>query len=110
MTPSFIYAACVEKVIDADTIDVAIDLGFRVQYRCRIRVAHVDAAERHTTLGREAWAYVRTMIEGETVTLTTSKPDKYGRTLALVEVDGVGDLAADLIAKGFGVPYEGGTR
>lgn len=112
--PAYRYAATVEKVVDADTLDVAIDLGFRVQFRVRIRVAGIDAPEMSTAAGKAAAAYVRDHLPiGDPVLLTTYKPDKYGRALADVTMLRYGDdidLAETLVALGHAVPYDGGAR
>ena len=42
------YSATVTKVVDGDTIDVVIDLGFDIKIRQRVRVAGVDTPEKRT--------------------------------------------------------------
>ncbi len=130
MTPSFTYAARVERVVDADTLDVAIDLGFRIEFRVRLRIAHVDAPELSTEPGKAARSFVQDLLcldavhheqqdhrpsqcVYRTVTVTTQKPDKYGRALADVfwpRDDRVATLAEELLAAGHARPYEGGRR
>lgn len=118
MTPSFTYAAAVERVVDADTLDVAIDLGFRIQFRVRVRVAGIDAPELSTEAGKQAKAFVVRFLSGDdgnprSVVLRTYKPDKYGRALADValEIGGVSyDLAENLLEAGHAQPYDGGRR
>jgi endonuclease YncB( thermonuclease family) len=127
MTPSFTYAATVERVVDADTLDVAIDLGFRIQFRVRLRVAGIDAPELHTAEGKEARLFVLDHLCTEQpgtghpaacsfrpVVVRTYKPDKYGRALADVQwVEASGrtyDLAGELLAAGRAQLYTGGAR
>lgn len=111
-SPVYIFAAQVERVVDADTVDVAIDLGFRVQFRTRLRIAGIDAPELHTPEGKEARAYVVSLLElhGLEVTVRTYKPDKYGRALADVMFSNGESLADVLVAGEFAVPYQGGAR
>lgn len=109
--PSFTYRAVVENVVDADTIDVNLDLGMRVHFRTRLRVAHIDAPERYTTEGRAAADFVRALLPVDTeVTVTTYKPDKYGRALADIQLPDDTDLATLLLEHGHAVEYEGGAR
>ena len=79
------------KVVDGDTIDVDIDLGFNVSYTQRVRLAGIDTPESRTTdlkekaLGLEVKEYLKHSLEGaEDVVIQTEKPDsseKYGRIL-----------------------------
>lgn len=99
VTPTFVYAATVERLVDADTVDVDLDLGMRVHMKTRLRVAHVDAPERYTTEGRDAIMFA-----------TGQKPDKYGRALADIVLPDGQDYARLLVDAGHAVPYEGGPR
>lgn len=119
MAPAFTYAATVERVVDADTIDVQLDLGMRIYFRVRLRVAHIDAPEVWTQEGKDARAFVAALLdpslaEYRRVIVATHKPDKYGRALADVTyVDDDGsrqDLADILLELGYARPYEGGAR
>ena len=84
------YKADVIRVVDGDTVDVVIDLGFRIKIEQRIRLLGINAPESRTSnpLEREAGKLVTSIlkrsIEGTVVTIRTEKPmnDKYGRFLA----------------------------
>ena len=87
------YLATVERVIDGDTLDVVMHLGFKITTHQRLRLADVDTPEtwRPKTLmervhGEEAKDYVKNLIEGEDVIITTSKTGKYGRYIAHVRL------------------------
>lgn len=121
MTPTYRYAARVERVVDGDTIDVALDLGMRVHLRVRLRVEGIDTPEKNATDPDEreaavaAWRYVEALVQqyGDETLVETRKPDKYGRTLARIVLDPTGaalDLGPHLISAGFARPYAGGTR
>lgn len=111
MSPTYVYAATVERVLDADTVDVDLDLGMRAHLRTRLRVAHVDAPERFTAAGRDATAFAMLLLPtGSAVTVATRKPDKYGRSLADVALADGRDYADQLIRAGHAVRYEGGAR
>ena len=104
------YQAKIVKVVDGDTIDVEIDLGFDIWHKTRLRFAHIDAYEKTTEIGKQASKFVGdTLSKDTTYQITTYKPDKYGRYLAEIFVDGV-SLNKTLVEKKFAVPYEGGKR
>lgn len=112
MKPAFIYAATVERIIDADTLDVVIDAGFRITVSLPLRLAHVDAPERFTPDGKAATVFVGEFLGPlpVDVVVQTYKPaDKYGRYLATVSCHDI-DLGSALIDAGHAVPYEGGPR
>ena len=54
--PNYTYYAQVMRVIDADTYDTEIDVGFRMFARLPLRVAHIDAPEAYTPEGKHATA------------------------------------------------------
>ena len=113
------YVKKVSKVVDGDTIDVEIDLGFDISFSSRVRLAGIDTPESRTTdkmekaLGLEAKAYLKQQIDSaKTVVIKTEKMDsseKYGRILADVYLD---DLCINdwLIKENYAVKYNGGTK
>lgn len=113
MTPAYRYAATVDRIIDADTYQVTVDLGFRTAVTLPLRLAHVDAPERFTDAGKAATAFVADLLgplPADVVVETYKPADKYGRYLATVSsVDG-SDVGAALLAAGYATPYEGGKR
>jgi len=115
------YVKKVTKVVDGDTIDVDIDLGFDISFSSRVRLAGIDTPESRTTdkaekaLGLEAKAYLKHAIEGATsVVIKTEKMDsseKYGRILGWVYIDGntvsINDM---MINDGYAWGYLGDTK
>ena len=95
------YVKKVSKVVDGDTIDVDIDLGFDISFTSRVRLAGIDTPESRTAdkmekaLGLEAKAYLKNAIDSaKTVVIKTEKMDsseKYGRILGWVFLDGSDD-------------------
>lgn len=83
-TMQFTYRAEVQKVIDADTFKVRIDLGLGGSFsRQKIRLKGIDAPEIDTNKGKKAKAYVAKALKGlEFILIRTSKSDKYDRYLA----------------------------
>ena len=80
----YTYSAEVIKVVDGDTVDLNIDLGFHVKIAKRIRLSLIDAPERFTELGKKSKEFLsNTLPEGSVVTVKTQldRDDKYGRVL-----------------------------
>ena len=116
------------KVVDGDTIDAAIDLGFDISLTKRIRLAGVDTPESRTTdvkekaLGLEVKEWLKKKLEGQTdVIVKTELPDsteKYGRILGHLfigdkEVSAVNkkkSVNQQMIAEGYAWEYGGGTK
>lgn len=105
------YLGNVTNVVDGDTFDITLDLGLRIVSHQRVRLYGIDTPERGQLGYVEAIVALRELILGKTVLARTVKPaDKYGRWLASITLpDGV-DVAATMIAEGFGIPYFGGTK
>ena len=111
MKPTYTYFATVLHIVDADTFDVLIDYGDYLTQRRRLRLNHVDAYEKATEKGKQGKAFVERFLPlGAEIVVTTSKPDKYGRQLAVVQTPLGLDLASELLRAGLAVPYEGGTK
>lgn len=107
----FEYNARVVRVIDADTIDVSIDLGFDIFKHQRIRLNGINAAEKNTDFGQEAIKYVRNLLPIGTYIVVHSEKDKtekYGRYLGRIIFPETKECLNDiLITKGYAVPYDG---
>jgi len=103
------YKARVTNVVDGDTIDALVDLGFKVQVMQRLRLTRVDTPERTQANYQTAKDFVKDLVEGKEVTITTHKVSKWGYFLADVTVEGR-DVSDMLIAANLGKPYSGGTK
>jgi micrococcal nuclease len=104
------YTAKVVRVVDGDTIDVEIDLGFDIWHKTRLRLANIDAFERYTDQGKKATEYVIEALSSQpTYEITTYKTDKYGRYLAEIFIKG-NSLNKSLVDIGLAVPYVEGKR
>jgi len=104
------YRGKVARVIDGDTIDVDLDLGFGVwKLKERLRLNGLDAPEMSTDAGKAARAWLLLLLPvGTAAHVETAKFDKYGRYLAEVWLPGTGiNLSAALIAAGHAVPWDG---
>jgi len=109
------------KVVDGDTIDVDIDLGFNISYYQRVRLAGIDTPESRTTdkkekaLGLEVKDRLKKAIDAATdVVIKTEKPDsseKYGRILGWVYLDNNKvSINQTLIDEGYAWAYMGETK
>ena len=93
------YACKVERVVDGDTIDVVLDLGFDILYKSRVRLYGIDTPESRTrnldekARGKMASAFLKEAIDnGTKVVIQTKLKDsrgKFGRVLGYVVVDGI---------------------
>ena len=115
------YVKKVTKVVDGDTIDVEIDLGFDISFSSRVRLAGIDTPESRTAdkmekaLGLEAKAYLKHEIDSaKSVVIKTEKMDsseKYGRILGWVFLDGsTVSLNEKMITDGHAWGYLGDTK
>lgn len=78
--PTYLYRATITGVVDGDTIDVDIDLGFEVTRHARLRLAHVDAPDLQTEEGRAARDYLhRSLHKAQTAAIVTDRLDLHGR-------------------------------
>ena len=111
----------VNKIVDGDTIDVDIDLGFDISFSSRVRLAGIDTPESRTTdktekvLGLEVKEKLKHDIEkAKSIVIKTEKMDsseKYGRILGWLYLDGA-ELSVNeaLIAGGYAWAYMGDTK
>jgi micrococcal nuclease len=87
----YIYKAELIRVVDGDTVELIIDLGFDTSRKERFRLYGVDAPEMNTDEGKEAKAWLEDAlipleaIYVQTIQLSTkAKRDKYGRFLVVL--------------------------
>ena len=108
-------------VIDGDTIDVDIDLGFDISITKRVRLAGIDTPESRTSdkyeksLGLESKALLKQRLsDAKIIVIRTEKPDsseKYGRVLGWLFLDGEKtSFNETMIASGYAWSYLGDTK
>lgn len=79
----FNYTGKVVKIVDGDTVDITLDLGFEVYKRVRCRLDRIDAPETNTEQGKVAKAFLVNELPINTDVKIASKAyDKYGRSIA----------------------------
>jgi micrococcal nuclease len=115
------YVRKVENVVDGDTIDVLIDLGFDILFQSRVRLAGIDTPESRTkdlkekALGLESKEYLKKHLkDAKSVVIKTEKMDsseKYGRILGWVYINGDTESINDkMINDGYAWGYLGDTK
>ena len=119
------YKISVVKVIDGDTIDAEIDLGFDIKVKKRIRFLGINTPESRTrdleekARGLAAKDRVKQLLEGcENITLNSHGVGKFGRCLGEIMLDRVDgqekltlvSLNELLITEKHAVKYDGGKR
>ena len=115
------YVRKVENIVDGDTIDVLIDLGFDILFQSRVRLAGIDTPESRTkdlkekALGLESKEYLKKNLkDAKSVVIKTEKMDsseKYGRILGWVYVNGDTESLNDkMINDGYAWGYMGDTK
>ena len=107
--------ASVVRVVDGDTVDVILDLGFGLSKKERVRVAGVDTPEKRTRndkekkLGYDATSFAEEWFGGGDIVVRTEKDGKYGRMLGWFH-KGEECFNHRLIDEGFAWSYMGGTK
>ncbi|MFZ9729025.1 MAG: thermonuclease family protein [Candidatus Nanopelagicaceae bacterium] len=111
----------VGKVVDGDTIDADIDLGFDISLTKRIRLAGIDTPESRTSdkyekvLGLQSKEWLKHRLKDATdIIIRTELPDsteKYGRIIGHLYINGEEmSLNNQMIVEGYAWTYDGGTK
>jgi micrococcal nuclease len=115
----------INRVLDGDTIDVTIDLGFDLYKKERVRVAGVDTPEKRTrdleekALGKDATEWLKAKLESTIAgddelsvrTELVGGVGKYGRLLGWLYIgDAELSLNEQMITEGYAWEYDGGTK
>jgi len=113
----YIYHGNVIRVIDGDTIEVLVELGFNISTKIKFRLNGIDAPEKTSKIQEikqaafAATAYLQKAIEGKAVLIKSYKPDKYGRYLADVFLpNSLITINEELVHNGHAKIYGGGAR
>ena len=117
----FDYRCKVTRVVDGDTIDVNIDLGFAIWHKVRVRMLGIDTPEKRTRnkaekiLGLASTARLKALLKGNKIEIECSKEKgKFGRVLGIVwATDKEGNRIncnSQLCVEGHARPYFGGKK
>tara|TARA_B110000263_G_scaffold163601_1_gene142442 strand:+ start:1074 stop:1427 length:354 start_codon:yes stop_codon:yes gene_type:complete len=112
----FNYNCTLIRVIDGDTIDVNIDLGFNIWHKGRIRMAGIDTPESRTrnkeekVLGLAAKSRLKELLKKKKLSINcTKEKGKFGRILADVLANDI-NINKQLMDEGHARPYQGGKK
>jgi len=113
------YKCEVTRVVDGDTVDCVLDLGFSILHKCRVRLYGIDTPESRTrdldekARGKLASKFLKEAIDnGNKIVLKSQLKDskgKYGRVLGSIVVDGL-DINKAMIANNLAVKYYGQSK
>ena len=113
---AFVYQAELERVVDGDTVDVTLDLGFDVKlHKQRVRLHGIDPPESRTRnlaekkLGLAAKERLKELCVGRFKVKSLGK-GKYGRVLGIPYTEDGQDICQLLIDEGHAVEYYGGKK
>jgi micrococcal nuclease len=115
------YVKEVTKVVDGDTVDVVIDLGFDIGFTTRVRLAGIDTPESRTkdlaekALGLESKKYLADRLkDAKNIVIKTEKinsTEKFGRVLGWLYVNSEeSSLNLEMINKGYAWAYLGDAK
>lgn len=122
MTPRFWYSGTLVKVVDGDTVDLMVDLGFKIHHKIRVRLYGVNTPESRTkdlaekAMGLKAKEFTQNWLDRHksfTIHTIAGKNDKYGRILAMiysseeVKSESVACLNEDIVESGYARAYFG---
>ena len=111
----YTYKAKLDRVVDGDTIDAHINLGFDITIHKRIRLAGIDTPESRTrdleekARGLASKDRLAELLEGGEFILESKEVGKYGRVLGTLHVEDL-NVNETLVQEGFAVEYWGGKK
>ena len=113
---AFVYNATLDRIVDGDTFDCILDIGFDVKlHKQRVRLAGIDTPESRTRdlaekkLGLAAKERLKELCVGNFKIKSLGK-GKYGRILGIHYTEEGDDICQILINEGHAVEYHGGTK
>ena len=113
------FVKSVDRVVDGDTIDISIDLGFDLTKKERVRLAGIDTPEKRTKnpkekeMGYQATEFLEMhLMEATKLTVKTEKEGKFGRMLGWLykSENDTTSINQIMIDKGYAWAYDGGTK
>ena len=108
ITDLYYRKALVFNVVDGDTFDARVDLGFDVATFQRFRILGIDAPEINTSAGKVSREKLAELIHGKEVVIQSVKSDSFGRYLASVHIKVESEtvnVANYMIQKGLAIIY-----
>jgi len=99
MNKMYQYKAKLNRVVDGDTVNLTIDLGFRLTYTANCRLAGINAPEMNTEEGKTAKVALMQMLPSEFIIESTGL-DKYGRPVVKI-----GNINDKMVEGGYATKY-----
>ena len=112
----YTYNATLDRVVDGDTVDALVDLGFDTWKKVRIRMMGMNAPESRTrdleekARGLAAKDRLIELLKDGNFILQSHGVGKYGRCLGTLWIDETVNINETLISEGHAVKYDGGKR
>ena len=119
---AFVYNAILDRIIDGDTLDCVLDLGFSVKlHKQRIRLAGIDTPEsrinikryphraKEKVMGKAAKERLKELCTGKFKVKSLGK-GKYGRILGIPYTEDGKDICQILISEDHAIEYHGGKK
>lgn len=97
-----VYTGHVVKIADGDTFTLLVNEHDQI----KVRMDGIDAPEKKQPFGNKAKEYLSSMIWGVPVTITVTKNDRYGRSVAKVSTDSIPDVNYEMIKAGYAWHYK----
>ena len=113
------FVKSIDRIVDGDTIDISIDLGFDLTKKERVRLAGIDTPEKRTKnlkekeMGYQATEFLEMhLMEASKLTVRTEKDGKFGRMLGWLYKSDKDTMSINqiMIDKGYAWAYDGGTK
>lgn len=106
----YLYKAKIVRIVDGDTFDAEVDLGFHTTIKTRFRLADIDTPELRIKEQHEAAVKAKRFLEekllvGGTYYLVSHKSDKFGRWLATVYLDDGSTINGLMLKEGLAKVY-----
>lgn len=117
MQPNYLYNATITNVVDGDTVDALVDLGFSFFSKMRFRLYGIDTPEKNDksptvrALGNDASEYLKKTLTDKRVTVQSVEKDKYGRWLAKITLaPDAQTINEQMITLGYAKAYFGDNK
>ena len=113
----YYYKVEILRVVDGDTVDVRMDLGFNVWHKCRVRLMGINAPESRTRdkeekkrgLAAKQWL-INTLDSAQAdIEMKSHGSGKYGRILGEIYINDI-NINQLMVSEGHAVKYDGGKR
>ena len=113
----YYYKVEILRVVDGDTVDVRMDLGFNVWHKCRVRLLGINAPESRTRdkeekkrgLAAKQWLIDTLEQAGSDIEMQSHGVGKYGRVLGVLYINDV-NINDLMVKEGHAEVYDGGKR